>query len=824
MNCTTTQELFSDFYDGGLSHEERRALEEHLERCPSCRTEYGHYSTSLQVLRASAPVETTQVFVTSLRAAASSHIERRTLLSETGVEPEKIEVRVEVAPRWIPWALAAVTLLAFGVGYLVADRGARRDYEARLAARIEQARRESARPPEPPPDPEKILAGHGLVKEGDRWIPRWIRDGLAEGRVLVQAGLKERKEAFDLLAKEFPAPVPPTPVAAAVPMVEEVLDKAGYTKSGDVYVPKPWAEKLGQGFVMVEVDQWKTKQDFIDEFVNAAGLVNVAGKWVPREQAEALKARPSVRRPEAVAANELTRALEDLEIGIPMSHGGLTVWPLLSKVLPGEAPFLPLHAALGPGKIEIVDKGAVSSVEVRNPLDQDVFLLAGEILAGGRCARAVAGDSIVPRKKTVAVPVVCVEPSAWKGGEPRFGDGSGHYVAPPSVRRALLAELGQGAVWSMLVPRLEKGRGGQAELFRRHAAAIAEVRAALAELPRREPAAVGMVVSLGDAVAHAEIFRDPALFAAYYGRLVSAAALDLLERPAEPSRLPACPNSERGVKDFLDGLFRGTIERLEDGYRLRRDGAVLAGASGEPGAIRHAAFFAAEAPSPARLAASAPREKMAKVLAEIEARLKAAAPSQRIAAARECGALPAAEAAAILLRHLGETDASVRSVVLRELGATGDARAVEPLVQLASKSRANAALYAEAVRALAKLGQADAVDPLLKQVDAGGGEPARLVIAALPELLLQVRAREVLERAAGRLVSIYEAADAASRGDIVDPMAKGMTPEEARQVADAARTSLRQLTGRDFDGPAGYRTWWNVRDNKDKFLRERTGK
>jgi hypothetical protein len=54
-------------------------------------------------------------------------------------------------------------------------------------------------------------------------------------------------------------------------------------------------------------------------------------------------------------------------------------------------------------------------------------------------------------------------------------------------------------------------------------------------------------------------------------------------------------------------------------------------------------------------------------------------------------------------------------------------------------------------------------------------------------------------------------------------MTKNLKPAEALTLADAARRALRQLTALDFLEAARYRAWWNERDNREKFLKERTG-
>lgn len=815
MSCSTTQELFSEFYDGGLTTQERRGLEEHLGACGGCRTEFQHYSTSLKALGGSGMLETTQVFLANVRAAAAEHLERR--------EPVP---RAE--GRWVPAALAAVALLAAGFGWLLRGGGAGEEL-ARLRRDLEELK---GREPQvitvtPPVDAAQVLRDQGLIQVEGQWLPRALKEAFDEGKVALGGRIVERAQAAEFLAKEFPPP-PPPPLPVPVASAEEaILERHGLVRVEGLIVPKASLERWREGQVQVGVNQWKKAADFRAEFMRENDLVDLRGRLVTREQAEAAKAQAFVRRPDAAAtANEVTRRLEGLQVGVPMNFRGLTIYPLIDPAGAAErAGALPFHAALAGGKVEVSDKGeGVFSVQVKNGLENDLLLLAGEVLMGGRCARVVAEDTLVPRKKTGTVPVLCVEPGAWRAAAD-FKRESGHYVAPPSFRRALAAELGQGAVWALLTRR---GKAPSApDLFRRHSDAVLEYRGHFSEMPEREPAAVGIAVAIGEGVDHAELFPNRALLRACFDRLVAGAAVDLLDRPADAPRTPpAFVNSAAGVKQFLEEAFLLAYEKREEGWAMKREEACAGRACAAGGALQHASLFAGGPPEWERKSVlTVPPEKIRRALAEIEARFKGAGASRKIGALQEMASLPSPEVLPALVRHIGDGEKAAAREAVRQLGLRGDARAVESLAPLLAKSRKDAPLYAEIARALARLGAEAALEPLLREVDSGEAEPARIVILALPELLLQVRTRETLERATARLVSVFEAAESAAKGaGAIDPMARNLRPAEAQALAEACRTAFHQLTGQDAASGTDARLWWNARDNRDRFLKERTGR
>ncbi len=862
MNCQNTTEYFSDYYDGGLGAGERQLLEEHLRSCTSCTTEYRHFTTSLSALHETRPMETTAAFMTNLKATASQQIERRQNYTRT-----KSEAMTIVTPKadsrpvgktdskpvtksapimklpatwWVPWALAATTLAAFALGFTVSGRGGDPEQEAELVAALAELKELKKKPAAAAPVDEKhILEANGLVEADGQWIPRKWRDDFSKNMVCMGGQMMTRDQAAKMLAKEFPAapvaqaepaPQPPSSASQPMPTSEEILDKAGYTRVNDVAVPKAWVEKWAEGYVQIGVGEWRKATDFKEELIKEHNLVEIRGKLMTREQADAIQAEQFVKPPaNAVAANDFTRALDGLQIGPPMNFHGITVYPLLAPAAPPEAPYTTIHAALGTDKLEITDTGSLFQVQVKNGLDQDVLLIAGDVLTGGRSTRVVAEHTLVPQGQTGKVPVLCVEPGAWRTTSDRFAKESGHFVAPPSLARSLIWEQGQGAAWSIVAKKLAGKPGGLVDLYRKQADPIAEVRAYFSALPDREMTAVGVAVAENEALEFVEIFPDHALFTAYFERLVAGAALDLLERGDGPSRAASpYPNSMKGVKQLLEGAFTCTYDAREDGFAVRREEASVGRVRIVQGTLQHAVLFGAGAPEVERKAAyTVPKDKMTKAVAEYEARLKILGPARKAAVLHEMGTINAPDLTIALARHLTEPDIAVRRAAIQELGQTADPRATETLLQLLqTRNASEPAVFAEAVRALARLGHERSVDPLLKQLDGVDSDMGRVIVQSIGELLMQVKTREILERATARLIALFEASEGVSKGDttILDPVVKSMRPADAQAVLESVRTLLKQLVGIEFTTSTGARKFWNDRDARERFLQGRTSK
>ncbi|HEX7897115.1 MAG TPA: DUF6569 family protein [Planctomycetota bacterium] len=846
MSCETTTARFSDYFDGGLTAAERRSLEDHLRACSPCTGEWKYFTESIKALHQTKTMETSELFMTQIRTSALKHLDKKenllrdtsesaTVVTPLADRPSAETRRFEAPPRApLPAAwIAAGVAVAFGLGFLFAPRGkpGLSEEDVRRLLAEDRARRPAVHASEPlvvPPDVPKILAERGLVEVDGQWMPARMRDDFKKGLVCVGGRMMPRKDAAEILGKEFPseplAKEPSPEPTTAAPTAEDILDRAGFTKVNDVPVLKVWVEKWGEGLVQTGPNEWRKIADFREDFIRDHGLVEYRGKLMTREQAEALQAQMLVRAPEtATATNDFTKAIDGLQIGPPMNARGITVYPLIPGHGAPEPDYATLHDAIGSGKLEITDSAGLFAVQVKNPLERDLVLFQGEVLSGGRSTRVVAETTVVLAGQTGKVPVLCVEPGAWRAGD-RFAKESGHYIAPPDVRRSLVSEQGQGAVWSLLSKRLA-GRPGLADLFRKHAEAISEVRGYFGQLAEREAQAVGLAVAVGDSIEFVEIFRDRELFQAAFDRVVAGAALDALEREGGPRAATPYPNSVRGVKQFLETAFFRTYETREGGYGVRDNDGWIGEVRTAGAAPLHALVFATAAPEWDRRAPyTVPQTKLKRAVDDTEARLKTLGPARKISALRDLATINAPEVTTALTRHLAEPDGAVRRAVIQELGLGGDFRATDPLLQLLARSRTDPPQYLELVKALARLGDERAVDPLLRQLEAAEVDFAKALIQAMPELLLQARSRDVLDRAVSRFVLLFESVESAVKGEGADPLGNKLRPSDAQALLEPLRTSLRLISGLEFSSAANARKWWSDREARERYLKERTGK
>src|SRR5436309_1547252 len=159
----------------------------------------------------------------------------------------------------------------------------------------------------------------------------------------------------------------------------------------------------------------------------------------------------------------------------PITHGNLTVWPVVSGDIHDTTQFLTLDEGLRSGEVVVTEAtqaaglirrhgvpiaprhtGAeVNRLVLVNNSKRPLLLLAGEIVTGGKQDRVIGKDRIVPPESDpVDLSVFCVEPGRWVATSESFGSSGAMYgtkagnagavggtlMAQPSVRAKAMVD------------------------------------------------------------------------------------------------------------------------------------------------------------------------------------------------------------------------------------------------------------------------------------------------------------------------------------------------------------------------------------------------
>ncbi|NLX94698.1 MAG: hypothetical protein GXY83_00840 [Rhodopirellula sp.] len=282
---------------------------------------------------------------------------------------------------------------------------------------------------------------------------------------------------------------------------------------------------------------------------------------------------------------QLARYLDRVEIYGSVAFRQLAVFPVRVRdnaELPGN--WLTMDQALTRGVLNVSEKGtqgAVPQVNAHNRSPSEyVFILAGELLAGGKQARMVRQDTALAPGQTAELSVFCVEAHRWEGTTDFW---AANTLAPASLQQELRRGAEQQRVWKEVAWN-NALLGAQNRTDSLAAALNADVvRGQLVEirerlLPQIPADTVGIIVVDGERALGAEFFGRSGLAMAFLPKLLDAYAVDVLLKRSAAYR-PDSARQQEAATEFLrrvqrassyDGVTRGS----GTGLRTRTGGLL----------------------------------------------------------------------------------------------------------------------------------------------------------------------------------------------------------------------------------------------------------
>src|SRR5690348_9433390 len=297
----------------------------------------------------------------------------------------------------------------------------------------------------------------------------------------------------------------------------------------------------------------------------------------------------------------------------PISHGNLTIFPVVSSNEHDTSQFITLDDGIRSGEVVITEAGRlgglirgphhripVSGPQVNNLVlvnnsKHPLILLAGEIVTGGKQDRVVGKDRVIPAESDpVDLGVFCVEPGRWTETSTQFTSMKSQ-MAQPSVRGKAMVAQNQQQVWDSVgaangaIRGLAIGgpaSGGAASAAPSSYAKTFEdekVRRVIAEQAApveqsysslmkqlRDQHAVGVVVAVGGQLIWADLFASTGLLEKYWPKLVRSYAAE-----AVTSATAAKTVSVVEAQQFLNRT-EGTREMIESEPGVYRQSETIA--------------------------------------------------------------------------------------------------------------------------------------------------------------------------------------------------------------------------------------------------------
>lgn len=247
----------------------------------------------------------------------------------------------------------------------------------------------------------------------------------------------------------------------------------------------------------------------------------------------------------AALADKPFELSKDRHVLAPVSYRNLTLMPIVQTKPSKQPAYIVLDEGMKSGAVKVIEKnadGEVNELELRNTSDQPLFLMAGEVIIGGKQDRIIGKDTIIPPKTTEVVEVFCVEHGRWSGRKATF-ESAGALAHTELRKKAKYAA--QQEVWAEVkdknqkrkldnatdtyraVAQTSKQSGGSLDGYRKH------FERALAKNPQRDQV-VGFVVAVNGKVAAIETFGSPELYRKLSTKLLGSYFVEAVDKPVAP--------------------------------------------------------------------------------------------------------------------------------------------------------------------------------------------------------------------------------------------------------------------------------------------------
>jgi hypothetical protein len=259
----------------------------------------------------------------------------------------------------------------------------------------------------------------------------------------------------------------------------------------------------------------------------------------------------------------------------PIQVESLTLTPIVTtaQIATGatggkEVQMIVLDEAMASGKVKISehDRESVNNLTLINSSEQPVFVLAGEVIIGGKQDRIIGANTVIPAKTTLSVPVFCVEHGRWDNSSRVFS--TANALAHGRLRGKASFEA-QGEVWKEVAETNAKRKTVNAtDTYRTVAKQQSDgtlkdwqqkVDAALAKVPAADRARmIGYVIALNGQVATVDMFQSPALFKKLEPKLLRSYVTEAVSVPAQKDARPPTPAA---VKTFMADADKAAEQR-----------------------------------------------------------------------------------------------------------------------------------------------------------------------------------------------------------------------------------------------------------------------
>ena len=270
-----------------------------------------------------------------------------------------------------------------------------------------------------------------------------------------------------------------------------------------------------------------------------------------------------------------TRLDDKTALLAPVTHDNLTIFPVVTTAAKvSKVDYLVLDEGMKSKKVRILEKGdggSVNELTIRNTSERPLFLMAGEVVIGGKQDRIIGKNTIVAPRATETIPVFCVEHGRWNGRKAEFSS-AGALAHTELRKKANFSD--QSEVWGEVAAKNAKRKlENDTDTYRGVAQSASVVKSIggyqkafagkLGKLGGRERQ-IGFVVALGGKVVAIETFGSPKLFKQFEQKLLRSYYVEAIDAEHAADGAAIAAPKPAAVTEFAGKARRAKRETVLD--------------------------------------------------------------------------------------------------------------------------------------------------------------------------------------------------------------------------------------------------------------------
>lgn len=172
--------------------------------------------------------------------------------------------------------------------------------------------------------------------------------------------------------------------------------------------------------------------------------------------------------------------------------------------------------------------GTVNTLFAKNNSQDTIFIMAGEVVKGGKQDRVIAQDVVIAPGESLNLSAFCVEQNRWTTKEENGGKFTGYFnVTNMDIRKTVATEQNQGEVWRKVGEQTQKNGASSSTGTYTNLENSPEYQANLAKYMEKFKTAfqndsnvIGVIAVTGNKVMGCDLFATHDLFITSYESLV----------------------------------------------------------------------------------------------------------------------------------------------------------------------------------------------------------------------------------------------------------------------------------------------------------------